>query len=183
MGIFSRRPKSVSLHSSLSSSSLASPVFPAAELEAPQPSVTIRVALDPPPRGSEDGLFSLTLDPRDDISSVREAVIAHLGDVSVSLFKVCQALYLADQQVVIPWQAQVQARAYTQQYGIPVNLATAFPAFNLDAPEQMQASFGPAGWQAIGHEGPQNIGHWWPEGTSSDNISLLVRTAEGSSSE
>jgi hypothetical protein len=88
-------------------------------------------------------------------------------------------------QVSIPWQAHYQARAYTERYGTSVNLITSFPAFNLDDPEQLLPSLGPTAWRA-GEVQPQSpkVIDWYPEGIAgrSDDISVLVRTARGSSS-
>lgn len=79
-------------------------------------------------------------------------------------------------------QAAKQARAYTERYKLPINLITSFPAFNIDDPEQLAPSLGPAGWQLSANMAKLRMQDWFPEPTSSETISLLVRRADGPSS-
>lgn len=79
-------------------------------------------------------------------------------------------------------QAAKQARAYTERYKLPVNLITSFPSFNIDDPEQLAPSLGPAGWQLSVDKSDLRIKDWFPEPASPETISLLVRRADGPSS-
>lgn len=79
-------------------------------------------------------------------------------------------------------QAAKQARAYTERYKLPVNLITSFPSFNIDDPEQLAPSLGPAGWQSSADMSDLRIKDWFPDPISAETISLLVRRADGPSS-
>lgn len=90
----------------------------------------------------------------------------------------------------IPWQAQYQASAYAESYGVVPSLLTQFPAYNLDDATQMHASGGlplPAYRNGSGslrlkrssyYKGPApTVAQWFPhieEGT----INILARSRE-----
>lgn len=90
----------------------------------------------------------------------------------------------------IPWQAQYQASAYAECYGVVPSLLTQFPGYNLDDPTQMHASGGlplPAYRNGSGslrlkrssfYKGPApTIAQWFPhleEGT----INILARSCD-----
>lgn len=80
-------------------------------------------------------------------------------------------------------QAAKQARAYTELYKLPVNLITSFSSFNIDDPEQLACSLGPAGWQTTADKSDLRVNDWFPIPYSAETISLLVRRADGPSSE
>lgn len=84
-------------------------------------------------------------------------------------------------QVNIPKLAAEQARTYTETYRLPVDLVAAFPAFNLDDPEQLVPSLGPAGWQLLEKRTGLKMKDWFPEPVVPDIITLLVRRADGPS--
>ncbi|CAD6570056.1 MAG: hypothetical protein TREMPRED_005574 [Tremellales sp. Tagirdzhanova-0007] len=197
MGLFSRKKNASSSASSPSQSPIPtahpSPTFPSLSLnDLEVPPTVLRVALDPAPVGaaSAGGLFYVSVNPGDDVSAIRRAVIEKLGNVSMGLFKVCFLQCILTKahpiQVAIPWQARQQARAYTEQYDVPVNLIASFPSYNLDDPEQFAQSLGLAGWQSAESNTPSTItiDDWFPSsvGRQSDMISVLVRTDFGVSS-
>lgn len=84
-------------------------------------------------------------------------------------------------QVNIPKLAAEQARTYTETYRLPVDLVAAFPAFNLDDPEQLVPSLGPAGWQLLEKRKDLKMKDWFSEPVVPDIITLLVRRADGPS--
>jgi hypothetical protein len=90
----------------------------------------------------------------------------------------------ADEQVAIPMLAAQQAKTYTERYGLSVDLITSFPCFNVDDPEQLAPSLGPAGWQMVNNGVPKDlkVKDWWPEPVLADVLTLLVRRADGPSS-
>ena len=77
--------------------------------------------------------------------------------------------------------AAQQARTYTETYKLPVDLVAAFPVFNIDDPEQLAPSLGPAGWQMVSKRDNLTMKDWFPEPVASDAITLLVRRADGPS--
>lgn len=90
---------------------------------------------------------------------------------------------IADEQVNIPKLAAEQARTYTETYKMPVDLVAAFPSFNIDDPDQLAPSLGPAGWQLSEKKTDLRMKDWFPEPILSDAITLLVRRADGPSCE
>lgn len=66
---------------------------------------------------------------------------------------------------------------------MPVDLVAAFPSFNIDDPDQLAPSLGPAGWQFLGKRTDLRMKDWFPEPILSDAITLLVRRADGPSCE
>jgi len=81
----------------------------------------------------------------------------------------------------MPKLAAEQARTYTETYKMPVDLVAAFPAFNIDDPDQLVPSLGPAGWQLLEKRTDLRMKDWFPEPVLSDTITLLVRRADGPS--
>jgi hypothetical protein len=79
--------------------------------------------------------------------------------------------------------AAEQARQYAETYKVPVDLITVFPSFNIDDSDQLVPSLGPAGWQQLAKRENLKMKDWFPEPASSDIIKLLVRRADGPSSE
>ncbi|EJT51251.1 hypothetical protein A1Q1_07529 [Trichosporon asahii var. asahii CBS 2479] len=109
------------------------------------------------------------------------------GTVVLTVQAVLRSLNLT---VSIPWQAQYQASAYAESYGVVPSLLTQFPAYNLDDATQMHASGGlplPAYRNGSGslrlkrssyYKGPApTVAQWFPhieEGT----INILARSRE-----
>ncbi|GMK54720.1 hypothetical protein CspeluHIS016_0113060 [Cutaneotrichosporon spelunceum] len=142
----------------------------------------LRVLVDSGPNARD--VFDIRVNGHDSVDAIRTAVAAQIGHSSMSLFKVS-----------IPWQANYQASAYTERYGVPASLLSIFPGYNLDNPSELSASGGvrlPAytsgmgslrsrrsmGWKAAA--GAPTVGDWFPGGGSADAIDLLVRTASSS---
>lgn len=86
-------------------------------------------------------------------------------------------------QVALPSVAAKQARAYTERYKLPVNLVTSFPAFNVDDPDQLVCSLARSGRPMTADKANLRVQDWFPEPYSADTISLLVRRADGPSSQ
>lgn len=71
--------------------------FPSSPTISPVPTVpdlprlSLRVVVDPIPVGaaSAGGLFYISVDPEDDVSGIRRAISEKLGDMAMSIFKVC----------------------------------------------------------------------------------------------
>jgi len=201
IGIFGRKDKAVSPTCSPAPVPIpafrASPDVPSPPPAVPTPIVSevprlsLRVVVDPVPVGtvSAGGLFYITVDPDADVSAIRRAISDKLGTMSMGIFKVCISNRIMTQtdsyKVGIPCRARSEAREYTERYEMPVDLIAIFPAYNLDDPEQLVASLGPAGWKtATERPSVPRVQDWWPQPVApkSDLISVLVRVDSSSSS-
>ncbi|KAK4684098.1 hypothetical protein P7C73_g6106, partial [Tremellales sp. Uapishka_1] len=187
MGFFNRKKKAASSSApsspalpSSATMGVAPPSPPLTPLLPPTPTLTLRVAVDSPSRStgasSEKELFYVTVNPTEKICALRRVISDRIGSTSsLGLFKVS-----------IPPQAIDQAKEYTERYGLPVNLVSTFPSFNLDDPTQLSASIGPAAWgmSLDDRTSGLEIKDWFPESTGrkDDTISILIRTCPGSSS-
>ncbi|CAK9786057.1 hypothetical protein CC85DRAFT_331337 [Cutaneotrichosporon oleaginosum] len=146
--------------------------------------LSLRVLVDSGPNARE--VIVISINGFDSVDAIRSAVTAQIGHHSMSLFKVS-----------IPWQANYQASAYTERYGVPASLLSVFPGHSLDDPAQLSASGGlrlPAyapgtgslrsrrsvRWSSAAYT--PTVRDWFPAGGNAEAIDVLVRTASSSAS-
>ncbi|BEI80244.1 hypothetical protein CcaverHIS002_0107730 [Cutaneotrichosporon cavernicola] len=144
--------------------------------------LSLHVLVDSGPNARD--VFDIRVNGHDSVSAIRSAVAAQIGHSSMSLFKVS-----------IPWQANYQASAYTERYGVPASLLSVFPGYNLDDSSELSASGGarlPAYTPGTGSlrsrrstrwnasASTPTVRDWFPGGGSSNAIDVLVRTASSS---
>ncbi|KAJ9096111.1 hypothetical protein QFC19_007337 [Naganishia cerealis] len=126
-------------------------------------------------------LFYISAELDAPIDSLRQEVVHELnirGKYSVGAYK-----------VFIPWAAHYQSRTYSHRYALPAHLLPHFPAYNLNDPEQLNASYGiqPSTHHLVKNDGDvrnapseTTVEDWWPEGIDNKDgvISLLIRLGE-----
>ncbi|KAJ9126961.1 hypothetical protein QFC24_001192 [Naganishia onofrii] len=126
-------------------------------------------------------LFYISAELDAPIDTLRRDITQELGvqgKFSVGVYKVC-----------IPWAAHYQSRTYSHRYALPAHLLAHFPSYNLDDPQQLNASYSiqPTTQHLVkgddaGQSAPSEttVEDWWPEGIDNKDgvISLLIRLGE-----
>ncbi|EIW69928.1 hypothetical protein TREMEDRAFT_61700 [Tremella mesenterica DSM 1558] len=164
--------------SRLTSSTTRPHVVPEVKEVIERKMITLRVLVDDFNPGKTSMPFLVEVDGDGDIGDLRRAIVGHIGEHSMSLFKVS-----------IPLDAHSQAITYVKKYNTSVDLLTAFPSFNLDDPAQLAISRALGRWHApVTMSEPEvdpilKINDWFSDSSGKDVIDVLVRIMPGSSAD